>query len=1274
MATTTDQLTVKIAVDTKGAEVGFQALNGKIVDFNGKLLNSKNVADIVEKKFVELGDTAKAAFVKSSQGSEQATQSLNSFGFKALEINAILDLGKKAYEAIKGAVNETVGVYLNAEKSQLRLAGAIKFAGDRVNNSAEAWSAYLEAIERVTGADADNLKGITAQAFNLGLNEKQTRALIEASLKLAKVQGTTVEESAQALIGSYKGVAKELKLVIPELRGLGEQQQKVFLEGGGAIDALNKKYKDLSIGAKGLPGALAIQGKAFEDLQKDIGKAFAEFLGLEERTKSITKVIYELKDALADVDFKKLRESAEGFVIALVSVGLAATALSIVFQTKLGASIIALVVKNAAALVSFLPYVAVAAGFLAAAAAVEALALNIDHLPELAEAAFNKLLEMITRFELMLTKAGVSVANFFGDKTLADEKVKKIGELEAAITSYGAKAKEVSKNLNFGFTGAALDSIKTAYNSLTGDKKEKPVAKEKADKLADSGKNGREAELDRQAIIEKIKAVKDSIFEIDQKTFAINANAYQLADKEFLLGKVSLENKIKELVKVQATKDQWAKIGDLSTDEIIKRGLLTKEQDKLYQTGLKALEAQKGKTKLTAYEAETLAKDIELRNKEIEIYLKNKDLQEQINQWGMTQYETAVDNARIENQKLQILIDQAKARGLQTEEMEKQQSLNMSKAKQTPLSAGDAGGGLGEAFKGISNLLAGSAGAVMSAANGILDGIQSMIDFIPGVLTKVAGIFNSLTDLPNAIAKGIGGVLDSLINFVTNFIPNLAKQIPKIIARIADFLAKGLPDAFNRLVDALPQLAVSLVEGIVKALPRLFTALVSLMVRLPIILIRAIPGMIIALIKGIPEFIKGLVIGLIDAFKEAFTGIASDAKKLFTGIFGSSIQSGLDKAGDGIRKLSTGVSDAIFKVADMANIKKSNTPLENARAAANEIGRRGRNIAQRIWDFLVENFQKGLKALKQLGTWIWHGLTEAWDASVAALKRLGTWLWDGVSEGWAASIGAIKRLGTFLWSGVTEAFEASVAALARLGSWIWEGFLKPIGNFFVNLGSDIWGGMVKAAKSIGNFFGDFGRQIWEGLKSMFSGIGDIFKGVLNLDASGAIEGVKNAFGGIFDSFKSVFRTIFNPIIDLINNLKIPEMKFTAPSWLGGKTWKLWSEIDLIPGNIAHLNQGGLVQGFGERDTQKAMLTPGEFVMKRESVNSIGLNTLNAMNAGRMPAQQSSTSNVSLNLTLNASKNIDPSYVRDTLMPTIREELRRESRRGGYILASGGVRS
>jgi TP901 family phage tail tape measure protein len=51
------------------------------------------------------------------------------------------------------------------------------------------------------------------------------------------------------------------------------------------------------------------------------------------------------------------------------------------------------------------------------------------------------------------------------------------------------------------------------------------------------------------------------------------------------------------------------------------------------------------------------------------------------------------------------------------------------------------------------------------------------------------------------------------------------------------------------------------------------------------------------------------------------------------------------------------------------------------------------------------------------------------------------------------------------------------------------------------------------------------------------------------------------------------------------------------------------------GGVIHFATGGSVPGTGNRDSVPAMLTPGEFVMRKQAVKNIGVDSLNRMNRG-----------------------------------------------------------
>ena len=78
-------------------------------------------------------------------------------------------------------------------------------------------------------------------------------------------------------------------------------------------------------------------------------------------------------------------------------------------------------------------------------------------------------------------------------------------------------------------------------------------------------------------------------------------------------------------------------------------------------------------------------------------------------------------------------------------------------------------------------------------------------------------------------------------------------------------------------------------------------------------------------------------------------------------------------------------------------------------------------------------------------------------------------------------------------------------------------------------------------------------------------------------------------------------------------------------------------------------QGGLVDGFGGGDKVPAMLEQGEFVMNKESVQAIGIQNLQELNAGRNGG--------GMNLIFNAPVT-NEDFVRDFIAPTIEENLQR----------------
>jgi len=78
------------------------------------------------------------------------------------------------------------------------------------------------------------------------------------------------------------------------------------------------------------------------------------------------------------------------------------------------------------------------------------------------------------------------------------------------------------------------------------------------------------------------------------------------------------------------------------------------------------------------------------------------------------------------------------------------------------------------------------------------------------------------------------------------------------------------------------------------------------------------------------------------------------------------------------------------------------------------------------------------------------------------------------------------------------------------------------------------------------------------------------------------------------------------------------------------------------GKILAFNTGGFVPGVGNSDTVPAMLTPGEFVIRKSSVKKLGAGTLAAMNQNKF-AQGGSVANFNATKSLTLDPDIDPTF-------------------------------
>jgi TP901 family phage tail tape measure protein len=273
--------------------------------------------------------------------------------------------------------------------------------------------------------------------------------------------------------------------------------------------------------------------------------------------------------------------------------------------------------------------------------------------------------------------------------------------------------------------------------------------------------------------------------------------------------------------------------------------------------------------------------------------------------------------------------------------------------------------------------------------------------------------------------------------------------------------------------------------------------------------------------------------------------------------------------------------------------------------------------ATKLWD-----------SLPAIGTWLGNLIPSftTWLTTTlpAGIKGVTTSIWDSLPSigTWLGSL--IPTFTTWL----TKTLPASITAgatklwdsLPAIGDWLTEK-----ANAFVTWVKNL---PDKLSKSVGDFWGSIFPAIGDWLTSASVAFGKWILGIPDM--------VKTAI-------KKAVKSAPDPIRIFLE---------TTLGWAFAKG-------GLVPGYA----KGGMIPGYAlggtamGTDTIPAMLTPGEFVIKKSSVDRIGIGTLNKMNSGGMvDGTQTNSADCVYNtysVNINVMSDSNPNDIANTVMREIR---------------------
>lgn len=606
---------------------------------------------------------------------------------------------------------------------------------------------------------------------------------------------------------------------------------------------------------------------------------------------------------------------------------------------------------------------------------------------------------------------------------------------------------------------------------------------------------------------------------------------------------------------------------------------------------------------------------------------------------------------------------------------------------------------------------------------------ETLLKSLNNLISSIGNfIANAIPNIISAIPELIKSVFLTLPETINKAFIALFNKLPKVIADALDAFIDSVPDIVAEFISGGIEMAGSLVRTLIMDAPRIAVALSKAMaVELPIAIVQGIA-------RGIDDIIEAFANGF--DFSDQLKEQAEDFARAITGVSEQlfTVQA-LDQEAQGVTTadkirdaLSSGagvVESAFNRFKDWMRddfgrffaagwkslkdffefdlpdlVKAAFQGVDNFFRV--ELG----GFISSAFKGLVDFLGQVPKALGDLFTGLFSNLGPALLAAGEGLLTIIQNIWE-----------PFQRLGLGIAEALSGPFETAREKVIDPLKEAFTGLFK----FFEDLPGTLKTMLTNLGPDMANFFSGALTSLETGLKNLSpenllkklfpdddSGKGKIEEALgtdipyINFASGGLVPGRAKVSG---DSEQNdTVLSLLSPGEFVLSRTQVAELEKTmgtlpkfssgglvdffknpggavssgAKSALGQITESLGIDLDGIydlamkelTKQIAKLwnveySTGGFVD-------QRGRVDPGEFVINRAAVKSVGPKLLNQINDRQFQGGGNTTVNV--NMTVNTTQKIDENLIRAKVMPTVKRELKRASLDGDFIISQRGIRS
>ncbi len=243
------------------------------------------------------------AFSSATKDLLQLNASLLSFSAATLALKS----GAEVINTLSGYISKAAEAWAGNERSLFAFNQAIKNSGLIGAVAAADLKNYANRMAEITGETGEAILNLQTYLVSTGRSGDEVKRIMQVAADMSVATGQSIDTVAKNLAKTYSGASGELANLIPEIKGLTDEQ----LMSGKAVDLLGQKYAGLSAALKDTTDVSIKNYKnALQDLQAEMGRASEAFF--RPMRDWLTKIVNGWTDALkAQNDYKEALRKIE---------------------------------------------------------------------------------------------------------------------------------------------------------------------------------------------------------------------------------------------------------------------------------------------------------------------------------------------------------------------------------------------------------------------------------------------------------------------------------------------------------------------------------------------------------------------------------------------------------------------------------------------------------------------------------------------------------------------------------------------------------------------------------------------------------------------------------------------------------------------------------------------------------------------------------------------------------------------------------------------------